>query len=747
MPASQERIPRTNLIRSVCAVALLTSCVTAAPQMISPPSASAAECASSVATYVVGRTGSGGWLKRSVTKYVDWDPQGGGTAAPLSESADATGSLPLFSKVFTGGNGLIYESTNDDKLNVYKDETATGGPLLKLVKTHTAPWKRPVKIWSNGPTIYVVNHEGGIDLYTQSDPVNGTGTVVKARLAIPATDSAAVQAVAADDIWSVGSQVYMLTKGTVRAWTRTVAGLTLPRVVASGLTGAVQGWSPGPGTFYTTSNGEEDEGIVKSYTGSPFALANDEVLTGMAGQVMADTASCLAAPDADAKPFSAGIGEEADIPAASSEEAEPPAPSDAAVFSGTFTRGDGAPAGGLPVRLEATDVVPENGTAVTLPTLGETVTAADGTWSIPLPATLAPEVAQAAAENGGTVNAVATVAGTTTSGVAMAGVAHLSAAPVTAAPAARAQTAAVTAEPAAMEPVLATSGADEPTSLSDSTANPRDALYAQSWGSKLEAGLVDTVRDAPLPKRQDATGDLPNDDPYIVGGVNTASMAIVPMDGGCDRTKSEVIDKKIYYTTVGEAHAYWDAKATFDYDNKVSSQVETASKVGSKWTITGTLTLGSAIGSSTGYSNKGPYYAKQWKIPLQYTKTKETWQCGGKGKMTRYVIKPGKYTVPSGGATGKYGKDVRNLDGARYLKSPKKNRAYVTAGSYFQLSKNSSIKWSGAVSAFGVSLGGATTYDKDHRQRITAGNRTNSKHYIWGAKDRVSGKPGVFYSY
>ncbi|NEE17673.1 hypothetical protein G3M58_65830, partial [Streptomyces sp. SID7499] len=74
-------------------------------------------------------------------------------------------------------------------------------------------------------------------------------------------------------------------------------------------------------------------------------------------------------------------------------------------------------------------------------------------------------------------------------------------------------------------------------------------------------------------------------------------------------------------------------------------------------------------------------------------------------------------------------------------------RAYVTAGSYFQLSKNSSIKWSGAVSAFGVSLGGSTTYDKDHRQRITAGNRTNSKHYIWGAKDRVSGKPGVFYSY
>lgn len=65
----------------------------------------------------------------------------------------------------------------------------------------------------------------------------------------------------------------------------------------------------------------------------------------------------------------------------------------------------------------------------------------------------------------------------------------------------------------------------------------------------------------------------------------------------------------------------------------------------------------------------------------------------------------------------------------------------------FQLSKNRSMKWSGAVSAFGVGLGGSTQYDKEHKQRITAGDRKNFKHYIWGKNDSVSGKPGVFYSY
>lgn len=185
MSASRIRRFRGTAIQSAFAVIVMAGCLTVVPEVIAPTDASADECKSNVATYVVGPIGSGGLLKRSIQKYVDWDPQGGGTAAPLAESPDAVGEIPIFSKVFTAGNGLIYETTNDGKLNVYKDQTDSGGPLLKLVKTHTAPWKRFKQIWSNGPLIHVANNEGGIDRYSQSDPVNGTGAITKINMAIP----------------------------------------------------------------------------------------------------------------------------------------------------------------------------------------------------------------------------------------------------------------------------------------------------------------------------------------------------------------------------------------------------------------------------------------------------------------------------------------------------------------------------------------------------------------------------------
>ena len=46
----------------------------------------------------------------------------------------------------------------------------------------------------------------------------------------------------------------------------------------------------------------------------------------------------------------------------------------------------------------------------------------------------------------------------------------------------------------------------------------------------------------------------------------------------------------------------------------------------------------------------------------------------------------------------------------------------------------------------GVALGATTGYDTNHKQKITAGSRTNAKHLIWGKNGPVSSKPGVFYS-
>lgn len=80
---------------------------------------------------------------------------------------------------------------------------------------------------------------------------------------------------------------------------------------------------------------------------------------------------------------------------------------------------------------------------------------------------------------------------------------------------------------------------------------------------------------------------------------------------------------------------------------------------------------------ATGYTNQGPYFAKQWKVPIEYKKVKETKQCGSLVYRKIKVI-PFKYKVPSGGPTGKYGKDVRNKDGiVGFSKAPKKNKAYV----------------------------------------------------------------------
>ncbi|MGW1143815.1 hypothetical protein ACWD6I_01880 [Streptomyces sp. NPDC002454] len=91
----------------------------------------------------------------------------------------------------------------------------------------------------------------------------------------------------------------------------------------------------------------------------------------------------------------------------------------------------------------------------------------------------------------------------------------------------------------------------------------------------------------------------------------------------------------------------------------------------------------------------------------------------GRNTYYRYKITPTRYKVPAGGATGKYGKDVRHLDGhSGWNRSPRIRRAYVPPNSHFQLTKNRSVKWSGAVSAHGVKLGASTQYDRDHKQRI-----------------------------
>ncbi|MFD0070126.1 hypothetical protein, partial [Streptomyces sp. NPDC127574] len=72
--------------------------------------------------------------------------------------------------------------------------------------------------------------------------------------------------------------------------------------------------------------------------------------------------------------------------------------------------------------------------------------------------------------------------------------------------------------------------------------------------------------------------------------------------------------------------------------------------------------------------------------------------------------------------------------------------AKVARNSYFQLNHGKSIKWTGAASVYGLTIGASTQYDSDHQQRLTAGSKPLA-HDIWGSKGPISGSPGMFMSW
>ncbi len=739
----------------VCMTALLAGSI-AVPTAFSAPTAQAAEaCRSGIPTYVHDVSGESGGVLR---KYLDWDPLTGNAAGALLDTGE-TAPLETYSEFFTGGRGIIYVKTPEGALKTYKDNSATGGSMLTPVRDYGGNWNAYERMWSTGDNrIFALHQDGVLDVYAVANPSSGSGDITKVRT-VPRNDPAVVAIAQADDVWSAGQVVYTLRRGVVdrygevKAWRYSEIGFGSPfpngsTTVVTGVDIKTRvGWSPGPGTIYTVGDNPDYTGIATSYTGAAImSVANPDVGAGIYGDVHADIASCLASPSPEIKPSVRPVPPETETPPKAVTDGSPdPSPQDPTQFSGEFVLGDGSPAAGLPVRVEALDVTSgSSDDEVQLITLGTTVTAPDGTWTVPLPPILPAIVKRAAAGNGGIVNAMASVNGKTSSGHMMRGTHMVTAAPAAAPATARALVAAAAedgSEPSKMRPVT-----DD---MRKEQAQPTVAQTNLSWASKDEEVSVDLLGDKPLPEYQSDTAQGPQGDPYVIDGVDTKSLAVTPMDGGCDKTSEKIIGNQIKYTTVAEGHAYWDAKATVDYDSKLSSSVEVAVKTGTKWTIEGSVALGSAMSDASGYTNKGPYFAKQWKVPIEYTKIREKWTCNyGRDTFYRYKIMGGKYKVPFGGAVGKSGKDVSNRDGSvNYSNSPKTHRAWVEAGSYFQISKNRSTKWSGSVSAFGVKLGASTQYDRDHKQRITAGNKKNARHDIWGKNDRISGKPGVFYSY
>ncbi|GHD36388.1 hypothetical protein [Streptomyces galbus] len=748
MAIGQTKRSASRTTWTACAVLVVAAAV--APQVVTPAQPAAAAdggCTYSVPTYVwEPATTANIAAKRVLRKYMEWGPKS--SDAVLLDTLN-TASLPIGSKVFTGGgDGILYEATAGGQVKAYRDNTATGGDLLTPVKTYSLNWSSAKRILTNGQYFLVFASDGTVDIYKQSSPATGDGTLT--RVINRTTSSISTAISAADDAWMVNSTVQWLKDGTVQqstllpidVTTSTTVRLWGTTEVATGVD-AAQAWAPGPGAVSTQSvTGDPDTtGQVRSYTTGPWTQVDDDVRAGIVGDVMADAGPCLTDPDPSAAPYFGTPPDETGDPVAGDPAGDTIAAPSRTV-TGTFTLGNGQPAPGLPVTVTAPDVGIDAPGETKQTVVGTTTTGPDGSWSLTLPETLPGAVQQAKEDNGGVLNLEAVTMGSTTSGTKMLAVDTLSA----------------ITDQAAVDTSIA--GPDNGHSVKlipntvDAASDLKDSFAAgteaQTYAAKTENSPA--VAGGDDPQWQSDTATLPADyDPYDVNGKNVAAEAVrpptTPMDSGTCDTIRTPISSKIKYTVVGEAHAGWDAKATFEYESSMNTSVETAVKSNGNWTLGGSKEISHSVSISVGYTNKGPYYAKQYRVPIEYVKVKNQHICSGSVRSTWYKIEAKRYKAPAGGALGKVGKDVSGMDGsANFTRSKKEFRNYVEPGGNAQLSKGKSIKFGGAVSFYGVSMGAKTGYDSNHKQKITAGNRPG-KHWVWGKNGTISsGRAGVFYS-
>lgn len=763
MATRHSHISRRRLANSILAVALFSGTIVALPAASNSAVASAEECASHIPTYVVeAQPGSAlpvNQPPRIIRKYVDWSPYNGNADGRLLDTG-ITAELPRTSRVFGGEGGVIYEITQDGVLKSYKDNTDAGGALLTPLKTYGGGWNAYSNLWVVGPEVFALSQtDGSVSVFTETKGLNGVWYKKELAEKIPASHPAAVAIASAQHVWGVGSKVLTLSGGEVREWAYSIEfigpsamapRLTGNGVIATGLPSAASAWSPAPGVIYTNSGSRDYTGIVKSYTGSPLTLANPEVGVGIYGTALPDTASCLAAPSLDEKPNFGNASDvpPVDLPAPTTDETPVETLS---VLSGRFTLGDGKPAAGMTVQIEPNDpsLVNQDGTPTKVAPLGTVTTAADGTWSFKIPKQLPAELQQIVDANGGALNATASTFGTTSSGIEMVGVDQVTAAPTPQPASGDAPSSRTTlAVAAASEPAHAVAlipAADPSVDTSAPTAAQQRSTFAAQFEAQSTASSDDV---ALIPKWQNDKGPAPAADfnPYLVNGKDVRSEAVTPRaSGSCYNVTTRVSDS-IAYTTVGEAHAYWDAKASFEYKTKLSSSVDVAIKGGSNWSLSGTTTLGSSAGNSVGFANQGQYFGKHWRVPISYEKQKVTYYCGATPRSSYLRIIARGFRIPSGGYVGIYGKDVSWLDGpSRFKSTSAGKRARIYKGGTYSLNRGRSVKYGGAVSVMGVSLSASTQFDADHEQKITAGTR-NGDHWIWGAKAMIGQGEGAFYS-
>ncbi|MFE7133093.1 hypothetical protein ACFVIM_19765 [Streptomyces sp. NPDC057638] len=717
----------------------------ASPTSLSAVPTATTSCPYSVPTYSInaGR----------ITRYVDWDPKSTEYGHLFSSEKSATFSV-LTALVPGGGTRLFHFDRFDDTkpLKSYQDKSESGGAILTPEYTFAVragqEWSQQRSLWTDGDgRLVTFDTAGALHVYVIQFPDGTPASARMSRLALlPATDPAVKALSKSTHVWAAGNKIYGYLDGTIRSWdyeaalnSITLGPTSTGTVVGTGVPAAFAIWSPAPGVFNVTDR----KGTVARYGGTPLRLIDAEIAVGVTTG-FANPASCLSSAPADATPH---FGTKPDVSGAAPLDppAPDPSPTGPATVSGRFTTGDGSPAAGLDVTVEAVIPATTIGEEFDLPDLGTVRTRADGTWSLALPDPL-PTAAQKAAEtNGGALNITASTTAVSSSGARLFGVDHRTAAPPDPVTGTVSRSAAIqSAEPSHTIELLPLLPEDAPeNNLPEPTASQRASTYAAS----LEAETV--YRDEPTPRWQSERGPAePGYNPHIVNGKDISAERVSAYAGGGSCSWVTTLRARTYsYTTVGEAHSYDDSYAAFEYENKVQNTIDVAYTSQGRWKIGGSMTVGNSSGSISGYQAQGPFFSKQWRIPMEYHKQRRYYICGAQTRSSYDQVVPVRYTIPAGWQAGAYGKDVSHLDGgARYSKSNPSYRASLPRKAVHGVTRGKSVKWSGVASPFSLSLGGSLTYDTNHTQKILTQQR-RTKYYVWGLYDKVSGRPGIMYAY
>ncbi|MGW3289004.1 hypothetical protein ACWDR3_30640 [Streptomyces sp. NPDC001002] len=712
-----------------------------------------------------GATSPGGYVPVTQERVLDTR---NGTGAPEAKIAPGgtlnvqiDGEAGVTDEASVYANLIVPASGGDGSLYAYAAGGSTGQPVVDY-KSVTTSQGAVIPVGTGGQvTLKNGSSTQSIDVvldvygyFTEAPSGGGVFTAVQDRLldtrtstAIPAGGSVSVAVAGNDGIpTSFGAAALNLIStgqqapGYLRVWP---TGQTMPSITS------VDNFQASTSTSDLVIAQPGTQGAVSIYNGSSGTIQLIVDLQGWfssnqdpATPDPTDTAPDPEVSDPGPKPTGAVSISPAPTVSDTTDPTSSPAPpvTGVATVGGVFTNASGVPQQNLGVSVTAVDGVPDDGSEAPDPVVGTATTSADGKWSLTLPDPLPSTLQTLADANGGVLNLAATASGSASDGTFITGTDFLSAGVAHGSDSTTAS-AEVRAE---ATPHTTPMYADTVTTDVDNA--PTDAQVALSAAQRVEDDASNVTEDnTDLPTWQSATGDTSAYSAAVANGTDYSAAIVTP--DSCFNSAT-TLHSRIVYTTVGEAHAYFDAKASFDYTSTMSSTISIAVSVNqSKWTLSGESSQTGSMGHSTGFSGKGPYFAKRWRVPILYKYQRVHTICARENTHTWYRIIPAGYKIPAGGAVGSYGKDVSSKDGlSGYLNSNSKWRGVVTRGSYFGLVSGTTRNESGGVSVWGVGLKVSTSYDSKHIQKVEAGD-SHVEHDIWGARGPLDGNPGVFYSY